>query len=92
MKVEQLCLPMMEPALPQACNVKTGECFLYQEELYMRVKPVSWILNSTIFQEKLAAGFIVCVWAKTGKLGFLKGTEQVQPVNSTVSWSKGDPK
>ena len=87
LKITQLDL-FPANSLPHAASRAQGELFLYKNELYMRVKPVSWMLNSSIIQDKLSSGHIVVVWLETGKLGFMKGTEPVEPVTGKLEWSK----
>lgn len=68
-------------------KIPFGAIFLFDNTLFMRVKPVGWMLNSTIFQEKLGDGYAVVVNIETGQLKFLKGTEKVELTSSTISWN-----
>lgn len=68
-------------------TLKIGELFLYNNTLFMRAKPVSWILNSSLVQDKLANGFIFAVDMEAGKIVCIKGTEKVEPVFGELKWS-----
>lgn len=86
MKIEQLSLPL-DSEVP-ASSIKCGELFLHFNSLCMRTKPVSWILNSTLIQDKLARGFIFFVNIETGKFGCMLGSESVESVTGKLTWSR----
>lgn len=51
---------------------------------FMRVKPISYLLNSSLVQDKLASGHILVVGLENGSLYFIGGTEPVKKVQSAT--------
>lgn len=86
LKIEQLDL--FAPAEISASSILLGKLFLYSNSLCMRIKPVAYMLNSTIVQEKLSSGHIMYVSLEHGKCSWLKGNTPVEPVTGKLSWSK----
>lgn len=64
--------------------VKTVFCRHDNKDYFIRVKPVSYLLNSTLVQDKLASGFCIIVSMTSGTMYFAKGSELVVPVTSAV--------
>jgi len=62
-----------------ANQVKTGQVFCRQNDsdFYMRVKPTSFLLNSTLVGDKLNNGDVLVVNLYMATCYFIKGTEQV---------------
>lgn len=86
MKIEQLSLPLK--TVTTAKFIEMGTLFLISSDLYMRVKPVSWMLNSTLIQDKITRGYVFAVNMETGKLGTIEGSEIVEPVTGTLKWTR----
>lgn len=51
---------------------------------FMRVKPVSYILNSSLVQDKLAAGYVMAIGLENGTLYFIAGSEAIRKVTSAT--------
>jgi hypothetical protein len=72
-----------------AKQIKLGAMFLVVSgELCMRIKPVAYLLNSSLIQDKLAQGYVMYVALESGKCSWLRGDAPVEPVTGTLSWSK----
>lgn len=81
-------LDLFHSTSKKAAGVPLGAMFLYTNALCMRIKPVAYMLNSSIVQEKLASGHIMYITFESGKCSFLKGDTLVEPVTGTLSWSR----
>jgi len=51
---------------------------------YMRVKPVNYILNSTLIVDKVNSGDILVVKLDTATVAFIDGNETIIPVTSAT--------
>lgn len=73
------------PGIPVS-DTEVLDVFTRKEDsaYYMRVKPVSYFLNSTMVQDKLAAGFVIVISLTTGTMYWIKGTELVLPVSEAT--------
>ena len=68
---------------PRANEAGIGQCFKHNGRMYMRVKPVSFILNSTLVQDVLVRGDIFVVDLTVGNMRTMQGktiVEQLQQV------------
>ena len=63
---------------PRAKETKIGHCFKSGDSIYMRVKPINFILNSTLVQDVLVRGDIFVVNLSTGNMGAMKGATVVE--------------
>lgn len=86
MKITQLDL-FDSPSVP-ASSVKMGDVFLFLNRVHIRTKPVSWMLNSTLIQDKLAKGFIFATDLETGKFSTIDGAFLVEPVKAILKWGR----
>lgn len=76
------------PSTLQAKQLQMGQTFLFLNTVHMRTKPVSWMLNSSLIQDKITKGFIFATNLETGKFCTIDGAYLVEPVTGTLSWSK----
>ena len=86
MKIQQLDL--FDPPTILASSTRMGEVFLFNSQLHIRTKPVSWMLNSTLIQDKITKGFIFATNLETGKFTTIPGTTAIEKVSATLQWSK----
>lgn len=87
MLIEQMEIDWDEP-LPTAAEIKFGELFTSANRIYMRVKPVSFLLNSTLIQENINAGKVFCVDVEKGTLHIKPGNLPVEKVTAKLQWRK----
>lgn len=82
-----------EKSLPEASNlvpvnrISIGRCFLHRQAVHIRLKPTSFLLNSSIIQDKLAVGWTVVANLEKGTVYLLSGDTGITPVNADVHWS-----
>ena len=69
------------PGLVQANKINVGNAFLLNNVLYLRVKPIGFLTNSTILSDVFSRGDIIVYKPLRGTIACLKGTEYVKPVN-----------
>lgn len=86
MKILNLNL-FTSPVAPVS-SIKMGEVFLHLNRIYLRTKPVAWMLNSTLIQDKMASGYVFATDLETGKFTTLLGSQEVEVVNVTLTWKK----
>lgn len=80
MKITHQAQHIITFTTPTANAVKFGECFRVCSagaHIFMRVKPVSWMLNSALIQDKLAHGYIFAVNVESGNFFTVIGQCQV---------------
>lgn len=58
---------------PRARETKFGQCFLLSGHMYMRVKPINFMLNSTLVQDVLGRGDVFVVRLDNGRLSAMSG-------------------
>lgn len=89
-------MPQMEfePALSKAPKdweparaMGFGEVFIRNNDLsyYMRLRPVSYILNSSLVSEALSTGKVLVADLVTGGAFFIPGDDLVRSINCTLS-------
>lgn len=86
LKIKQLDL--FSPTTTPASSIPAGSLFLYGNTICMRIKPVAYLLNSALIQDKLAKGYVMYVAIETGKCSWLKGEAVVEPIIGKLEWSK----
>lgn len=77
----------VRPLIPKAKEIPFSSCFVPYDrptEVLMRVKPVSWMLNSSLVQDKLTQGYIFVVDMRKGNFGCLRGDTEVQYVEAEL--------
>lgn len=87
MLLEQLEIQLDSPS-PTLSEIKHGETFFFHGDIYLKVRPVSFILNSSLVAENLARGKSFCVNLETGTLHCFEGSREVERVNAKIQWSK----
>lgn len=70
-----------------AAGIPFGHLFFYKGDIYMSVKPVSFLLNSTLVQENINAGKRFCVNLEKGTLHILPGNTVVEAVDAKLIWA-----
>jgi hypothetical protein len=55
-----------------------------RQAFYMRVKPVNYLLNSTLIVDKINSGDVLVVRLDTATVAFIDGNEIVIPVTSAT--------
>lgn len=72
-------------------NLKKGTTFSilgHGESYYIKVSPISFLLNSTLVKEVLERGDCFAVNLTTQNVCILPGNREVEPVAATLSISK----
>lgn len=87
MLIEQIEIELKEPQYI-AREIPFGEVFLYKGDVHMRVKPVSFLLNSTLVQENINAGKVFCVNMEKGTLHIIQGGYAVERIEANLTWRK----
>lgn len=81
---EQKPVDKKSPFVPVS-SLKPGTYFYRQatdrREIYMRLRPVSFLLNSTLVSEALSAGKSLICNVETGSTFFVLGNEPVIPLD-----------
>ena len=94
--LQQIALKLFpELSIPQAVVINPDPPIFYANSIpfgfrfkrkgeslstYLRARPVSFLLNSTLVSESLATGKVLTVNIETGSCFFIKGDEEVQPL------------
>lgn len=86
MKIAQLDL-FNDPVI-FAKEIKMGDTFLFSNRICMRTKPVSWMLNSTLIQDKITRGFIFATDLESGKFCTIDRNFKVEKVSCTLQWRR----
>lgn len=76
------------PSSSLAKEVKVGDCFKRNGEIMMRVKPVSYILNSTLVSDAMTAGKIFVVNISKGTLLIIPGDDEITEANVEIKVGK----
>ena len=73
----------------QARDMKFGQLFRRKglTGTFLRVRPVSYLLNSTLVSESLANGKVLIVNPENGSCFFITGDEEVVPMNTILGAS-----
>ncbi len=69
----------------RAKDIAAGQCFERKGKYYMRVKPVSFLLNSTLVSDALYSAKVFVVDIKAGTIFIIHGMEEVTKVDARVS-------
>jgi hypothetical protein len=91
MKIEQVELfPTTVTALPTVGSMPYGEPFRRKgcAEILMRVKPVNFLLNSTLINDCINRGRSCVVNLEKGTLFITEGEVTAIPVDCKLLWSK----
>lgn len=67
-----------------ACSLRILQIFTRQndQDFYMRIKPTSYLLNSSLVQENLNNGKPMILNMNQGTVYFIKADEMVRPVET----------
>lgn len=58
--------------------ISFGKCFLRKNKLLMRVKPIGFLLNSSLITDVINRGGVFVVDLETGVLSALNGEEELE--------------
>lgn len=68
-----------------AASINFHCCFLKEDKLYMRVKPIGFILTSNLLNDVINRGDIFVVDLTTGNMRAYQGCIDVEPVDIIIS-------
>lgn len=86
MKIKQLDL--FAPANLTAKQIKFGDLFLANNTIFMRVKPVNFLTNSTLLNDVINRGDIFAVNMEKGTLVCYTGNTEVEAVTAELQYKK----
>jgi len=74
-----------DPATVTASQICPGQCFLHNDQIFMRVKPTGFLLNSTLINDLINRNEILRVNVQTGVMFITAGDTPVIPMDATVT-------
>lgn len=65
-----------------------GQCAIYRNVIVMRVKPVNFLLNSSLIVDALNRHKVMVVNVEKGTCYLVEGDVSCTPIEATLQWSK----